>query len=163
MTAYFKIVVSLVFALAATAFRPSSKCKETALKMATGGNLNVENWPGVSAPFGYFDPLGLSVGKSEETMTKWREAELKHGRLAMLAAAGLLVQERFNPLFEGRILGAGIYHFQQVNSVFPSFWIVILVSIGIFEAYTITRAWEPYDATRTGIANMRKDYEPGME
>lgn len=40
---------------------------------------------GATAPFGYFDPLGLSKGKDIKTLKKWRESELKHGRIAMLA------------------------------------------------------------------------------
>lgn len=38
-----------------------------------------------------FDPLGLA--KNEETLWAYREAEIKHGRLAMLAAAGWPVSE----------------------------------------------------------------------
>jgi hypothetical protein len=38
-----------------------------------------------------FDPLGLA--KNEETLLVYREAEIKHGRLAMLAAAGWPVSE----------------------------------------------------------------------
>eukprot|EP00568_Trieres_chinensis_P005235 CAMPEP_0183304122 /NCGR_PEP_ID=MMETSP0160_2-20130417/9316_1 /TAXON_ID=2839 ORGANISM="Odontella Sinensis, Strain Grunow 1884" /NCGR_SAMPLE_ID=MMETSP0160_2 /ASSEMBLY_ACC=CAM_ASM_000250 /LENGTH=199 /DNA_ID=CAMNT_0025467121 /DNA_START=50 /DNA_END=649 /DNA_ORIENTATION=- len=43
---------------------------------------------GITAPVGFFDPLGLSKGKSDETMALYREAELKHGRVAMAACLG---------------------------------------------------------------------------
>jgi len=43
---------------------------------------------GITAPMGYFDPLGLSQGKSDEIMNAYREAELKHGRVAMAACLG---------------------------------------------------------------------------
>lgn len=33
---------------------------------------------------GYFDPLGLSKGKTVKELKKWRESELKHGRLLVL-------------------------------------------------------------------------------
>ena len=56
---------------------------------------------GALPPVGFFDPLGLSQGKSDAEMKKIREAELKHGRLAMLASLGFLVAESFNPLFDG--------------------------------------------------------------
>ena len=39
-----------------------------------------------------FDPLGLSV-KCEKYLPWFREAELKHGRIAMLAFVGLVVPE----------------------------------------------------------------------
>jgi hypothetical protein len=38
-----------------------------------------------------FDPLGLA--KNKETLWAYREAEIKHGRLAMLAAAGWPISE----------------------------------------------------------------------
>lgn len=47
-------------------------------------------------PFGndfVFDPLGLSEGASPKDIRRWREAEIKHGRVAMLASLGVLVQE----------------------------------------------------------------------
>ena len=34
-----------------------------------------------------------------EEVFRWREAELTHGRVAMLASLGFLVQESFHPLF----------------------------------------------------------------
>ena len=36
----------------------------------------------------------------------YREAEVTHGRVAMLAALGFVVGEKFNPLFGGSITGA---------------------------------------------------------
>lgn len=40
-----------------------------------------------------FDPLGLSEGAGPGEIKKWREAEIKHGRVAMLACLGVLVAE----------------------------------------------------------------------
>ena len=36
----------------------------------------VEDLPGKTAPFGFFDPAGFSKGKSEGEILKWREAEV---------------------------------------------------------------------------------------
>jgi light-harvesting complex II chlorophyll a/b binding protein 6 len=53
---------------------------------------------GVVAPFSEgFDPLGLAKDKDFKTLKKWREAELKHGRVAMLAVLGTAVQENWHP------------------------------------------------------------------
>lgn len=41
---------------------------------------------------GFFDPLKLSAGKDIVTLNWYRAAELKHGRVAMLAALGTVVQ-----------------------------------------------------------------------
>ena len=44
----------------------------------------IADLPGQIAPTGYFDPFNLAAGKSEATIKKLREAELKHGRVAMV-------------------------------------------------------------------------------
>ena len=41
---------------------------------------------------GFFDPVGFSSGKSDEVMYHYREAELKHGRIAMAATLGWIAQ-----------------------------------------------------------------------
>merc|ERR1719392_253486 len=48
--------------------------------------FSVRDMAGVASFPGFFDPLGLSEGKGEERIMFYREAELKHGRVAMLAA-----------------------------------------------------------------------------
>ena len=34
---------------------------------------------------------------------RFREAELKHGRVAMLACAGMITADKFHPLFGGKL------------------------------------------------------------
>merc|ERR1719310_1739703 len=48
-----------------------------------------------------FDPWGFLAGKSELEVNRFREAELTHGRVSMLASLGFIVQEKFHPLFSG--------------------------------------------------------------
>merc|ERR1719258_872691 len=48
-----------------------------------------------------WDPAGFLEGKSELEVNRYREAELTHGRVGMLASLGFLVQEKFHPLFSG--------------------------------------------------------------
>merc|ERR1712039_1061999 len=45
---------------------------------------------GAQAPLGFWDPLGLC--ENEEKFKDLRAKELKHGRLAMMAALGMLTQ-----------------------------------------------------------------------
>ena len=55
----------------------------------------VKSLPGVVAPFtNGFDPLGLAP-ETQEAFLMYREAELAHGRVAMMAALGFFVQEQF--------------------------------------------------------------------
>jgi len=71
--------------------------------------FNVLREVGVCDPFGkpgqyIWDPLKLSTNVSEETFRWYRQAELKHGRVSMLAIAGLLNQHYWR--FEGLELGS---------------------------------------------------------
>eukprot|EP00403_Amphidinium_massartii_P010714 CAMPEP_0178431650 /NCGR_PEP_ID=MMETSP0689_2-20121128/31965_1 /TAXON_ID=160604 /ORGANISM="Amphidinium massartii, Strain CS-259" /LENGTH=250 /DNA_ID=CAMNT_0020053585 /DNA_START=87 /DNA_END=839 /DNA_ORIENTATION=- len=50
---------------------------------------------GAMAPLGYFDPLGFCKDGEEETFRELRAAEIKHGRVAMMASIGLVGQELF--------------------------------------------------------------------
>ena len=66
-------------------------------------SFSCEDMPGVSAPLGFFDPAGFSDGVSEGRIKFYREVELKHSRVAMLAALGFPLAETFHPLFGGEI------------------------------------------------------------
>ena len=55
--------------------------------------MALSDMPGVTGPFsGGFDPLGLANLGSDQTLAWFRAAELKHGRVAMLATTGYIVQ-----------------------------------------------------------------------
>eukprot|EP00929_Paragymnodinium_shiwhaense_P093456 TRINITY_DN5361_c0_g1_i1.p1 TRINITY_DN5361_c0_g1~~TRINITY_DN5361_c0_g1_i1.p1 ORF type:complete len:272 (-),score=72.44 TRINITY_DN5361_c0_g1_i1:263-1078(-) len=44
------------------------------------------------APIGFFDPLGFAKDADEQEFRKLRSAELKHGRVAMMASVGAVFQ-----------------------------------------------------------------------
>lgn len=56
--------------------------------------MGIEDFIGspVKAEGGFFDPLKLSEGKDDETLRWYRAAELKHGRISMLATLGIVIQ-----------------------------------------------------------------------
>ncbi|CAE8695354.1 unnamed protein product, partial [Polarella glacialis] len=47
---------------------------------------------GAMEPLGYFDPLSLSKIGEEDEFRKFRAAEIKHGRVCMMASTGLVAQ-----------------------------------------------------------------------
>merc|ERR1719359_2484842 len=51
--------------------------------------------PGVTAPLGFFDPAGFCKEGDEAGFRKLRSAEIKHGRVAMMAAVGAVAQHYF--------------------------------------------------------------------
>ena len=152
------IVIAMSFAATVSAFAPARMASAKSSIMMS----NPTGLVGALAPTGFFDPLGLSTGKDAATLKKYREAELKHGRIAMLAAVGLLTQELFDSNPFG-ITGPAIYHFQAVDDIFPLFWLCIATVIGWLEVGTINKVWEPASVTfgKTGAANLREDAEAG--
>jgi len=54
-------------------------------------STTVKDMPGITAPVGYFDPVGYGESVSPEAMLWFRAAELKHSRVAMLAFVGWCV------------------------------------------------------------------------
>lgn len=75
----------LALAGSAAAFAPANnRNKGTALNSFT-----VDQIPGALPPVGLFDPLGFAEKADEGTLKRYREAELTHGRVAMLAVSGV--------------------------------------------------------------------------
>lgn len=118
---------------------------------------------GESAPFGFFDPLGLSPSDPKE-FQRYQEAELKHGRVSMLAIVGLAVGENTSLFFGGDITGPGIYQFQMADAQIPFFWAFVLFNIALIEGATISKGWESPQETRdrgATFAGLKDSYIPG--
>jgi hypothetical protein len=99
--------------------------------------------PGITAPLGFFDPLGFCDNKnfSLSEAKRYREVEVTHGRVAMLASLGWIVQEEYHPFFGGQIGGPAFGHFQEIEAIFPQFWEFVIVAIGVTEAYRIGQGY----------------------
>jgi hypothetical protein len=84
-------------------------------------------------------------------MKRYREAELTHGRVAMLASVGFLVGEKVEGssfLFDSQITGPAVSHLAQVPI---GFWIALTVTIGWVEPENVPVA-------KAGL--LRSDYTP---
>mmetsp|Transcript_26759 Transcript_26759/g.37233 ORF Transcript_26759/g.37233 Transcript_26759/m.37233 type:complete len:263 (-) Transcript_26759:376-1164(-) len=119
-----------------------------------------------TAPMGeFFDPLGISKGKSESELKRLREAELTHGRVSMLAVLGFLFQEALldRPLFsnaKGSVNGPAIFHFQEVSERYPFFWLATIPFFAFFENKRARIGWQ--DPTKGGdLFGLKEDYIPG--
>ena len=80
-----KLVLALLAAPAVAFVAPAAPRAGTAVQA-------VQDMEGITMPIGLFDPLGFSNGASAEALQWYREAELKHGRVAMAAFVGYCVQ-----------------------------------------------------------------------
>ena len=113
--------------------------------------------PGAIAPMGQFDPANLLANEPKEEVMRWREAELTHGRVGMLAALGFLVQEKFHPLFTAD----GGPAIEQIPKLPPVLWFGMTLGIAIAESLRIQKGWaNPYE-NRGNVQRLKAEYIPG--
>ena len=128
-------------------------------------HTDAKTLPGVSAPFpDVFDPANFLATARVKDVRRWRESELTHGRVAMLAALGFVVQEQledFPILFnaDGHIDGPAIYQFQKVEARGAVFWEPLVLAIGLLEAYRVGLGWAT--PRGEGFNSLKDDYEIG--
>ena len=149
----------LSLASAPSAFAPATArvAPRSSVCMAAPTSDFCYGLPGAIAPVGQFDPANLLADKSKGEVYRLREAELTHGRVGMLAAAGFLVQEKFHPLFSGDN-GPAI---QQIPQLPAWLWFAMTLGIGICESLRIQKGWaNPYEGTEN-IQALKPDYYPG--
>ena len=121
-----------------------------------------ETLPGALAPVGFFDPAGFAAKADEGTLKRYREAELTHGRVAMLATVGFFAGEAVEGksfLWDASVTGPAIGHLAQVP---PLFWALLVTGIGAAEAQRAEIGWvEPKDVPFDQPGMLRKEYIPG--
>mmetsp|Transcript_69007 Transcript_69007/g.128900 ORF Transcript_69007/g.128900 Transcript_69007/m.128900 type:complete len:242 (+) Transcript_69007:62-787(+) len=83
---------------------------------------------GAMAPLGYFDPVGLCNDTTEDRFKYLRAAELKHGRVAMLASLGLVAQHdvRFAGYSD---VPSGIWALQQAPGLYGATALFLLCGV----------------------------------
>merc|ERR1712176_1220847 len=95
-----------------------------------------EDMAGVSAPLGFWDPAGFASGNAagydslEDKVAAFRQAEIKHGRVCMSSSLGMLVADKFHPIFDawgdGEFVSSAASHYTPtaVRNFWPAFWIM---------------------------------------
>jgi len=115
--------------------------------------------PGDVAPTGYFDPLGFAQkGISLNDIKRYREADVQHGRVAMLATVGYLAGEAVSGPFS--ITGPANDQLQQVP--LPAF-LLLTVGIGYNEIRRAQIGWVEPDLGNWSktLFTLRESYYPG--
>jgi len=150
----------LAFAGSAAAFSPFGK--KTAAPAVAAPVPVVEQLVGALEPVGFWDPLGFAAKADDNTLRRYREAELTHGRVAMLAAVGFLVGEAVEGssfLFDAQVSGPAITHLSQVP---VGFWLALTIAIGAAEQKRATVGWvEPENVPVDQPGLLREGYLPG--
>jgi len=120
--------------------------------------------PGSLSPVENFDPLGFANDCDLDTLRRYREAETTHGRVAMLAVIGFLVQEAgFHPLFNqaSKDIGPAIRHLDEVRAEAPFFFELIALLIGAAEVNRALAGWEKPGDAGGWPGQLQPNYYPG--
>lgn len=114
--------------------------------------------PGITDPLGFFDPAGFcsQEGVTEGKIRFYREVEIKHCRVAMLAALGFPLAEAFHPLFGGNIDVPSYLAFQETP--LQTFWGAVVFIIAIPEIFSVFSFQSPAGNQPWSI---RLDHAPG--
>merc|ERR1712100_410300 len=134
----------------------NSEDKVTLRTVAQAVNIKAQEMAGVTAPMGFFDPLGFTTNINEGKLLFYREVEIKHGRVGMLAALGILVGEQFHPLFGGDIDVPSYVAFQQTP--LQAFWPAVIAAIAIPEIFSVFTFQDP---SKGETWAMKTDHVPG--
>lgn len=114
--------------------------------------------PGALSPLGFFDPAGFTKDKDLNEVKRFREAEIMHGRVAMMATLGYLIQESTPTI----AYGMDVHHTIANNQIpevpgtvlFPFFLI-----INICEAFRASTGW--VEPGLGPLFTLRDNYYPG--
>lgn len=124
------------------------------LVFPTKPNVNTFKYYGDLPPVNYFDPLNINSGVDikEEKIKYYREAELQHGRAAMLGAIALPALELMNPNM------LSINYLSNLDLMMQSpFW----SSMFLYECTRLFTAYENPFVKNGKFFTLKKDYQPG--
>jgi light-harvesting complex I chlorophyll a/b binding protein 1 len=104
-------------------------------------NLMLEKLPGATAPLsadGAWDPLSLTADIPAGLLYFYREAELKNGRLAMLAFLSIVVTDKLgiHPFYKGVEYVSAIQNHAVIDPFPQNFWTGLLVAGGFAELFS---------------------------
>jgi hypothetical protein len=145
--------------LKAAMAKMDSQSKALIVRASTEAVNKVKEMPGIVAPLGFWDPAGLSTDVPQGKLLFYREVEIKHGRVCMLAALGILVAERFHPLFGGNIDVPAYIAFQQTP--LQQFWYIVALVISIVEFQSIRTFQDLVGQEGADLWTMKEDRVSG--
>jgi hypothetical protein len=114
--------------------------------------------PGAVSPLGFFDPLGFTKDAELLGVKRLREAEIMHGRVAMMATIGYIIGESTPTIAYGMDIHHTIANHQipevPGTALFPFF-----LAINIAEALRSSRGW--VEPGLGALFTLRENYYPG--
>jgi hypothetical protein len=114
--------------------------------------------PGAISPFGFFDPLGFTKDMELLGVKRFREAEVMHGRVAMMAVVGYLIAESTPTITYGMSTAHTIAN-NQIPEVPGTVLFPFFLAMNIAEAYRASRGW--VEPGLGPLWTLRESYYPG--
>mmetsp|Transcript_5641 Transcript_5641/g.6186 ORF Transcript_5641/g.6186 Transcript_5641/m.6186 type:complete len:207 (+) Transcript_5641:128-748(+) len=114
--------------------------------------------PGVSGPLGFFDPIGFTKDMELLGVKRFREAEIMHGRVAMMATVGYLIGESTPTI----AYGMNIHHTignNQIPEIPGTVLFPFFLTINICEALRANIGW--VEPGLGPLFTLRESYYPG--
>lgn len=115
---------------------------QTAAKPSAPIKMSFETEIGAQPPIGFWDPLGLLKDADQERFDRLRWVEIKHGRIAMLAVLGHIVQQ--NVRLPGMLSIKDNIAFADVPNGLAAFskipplgTLQIILAIGVHELFVV--------------------------
>jgi hypothetical protein len=114
--------------------------------------------PGAISPLGFFDPLGFTKEMELSGVKRFREAEVMHSRVAMMATLGYIIGESTPTITYGMDVHHTIAN-NQLPEVPRAVLFQFFLAINIIEALRASKGWvEPGIGA---LFTLRDSYYPG--
>ena len=114
--------------------------------------------PGAVAPLGFFDPLGFTKDMELNGVKRFREAEIMHGRVAMMATIGYLIGESTPTITYGMDTHHTIAN-NQIPEIPGTVLFPFFLAINIAEAIRASIGW--VEPGLGPLFSIRENYYPG--
>merc|ERR1712032_1692733 len=114
--------------------------------------------PGAVAPLGFFDPLGFTKDMDLDGVKRFREAEVLHGRVAMMAAVGYLIGESTPTITYGMNVHHTIAN-NQIPEVPGTVLFPFFLAVNFVEAFRANVGW--VEPGLGPLFTLRESYYPG--
>jgi len=114
--------------------------------------------PGAISPLGFFDPLGFTKDMELLGVKRFREAEIMHGRVAMMATIGYLIGESTPTIAYGMDLHHTIGN-NQIPEIPGTVLFPFFLAINIAEALRANIGW--VEPGLGPLFTLRESYYPG--
>ena len=132
------------YTVAASLLATSASAYSFGASKATAASGVPQTFDEMPGQFGFAATNAPLVARAFPGMqTYFREAELKHARISMLAAVGFPLAEKFHPLWGGVVDEPSYVAFQ--STPLETFWPIVVGTIGIIEAASAIPTFEAAD------------------